>query len=63
MEKKKLMLIIKILTLIPRPIQKFIGYSFLGTKILQRLKKSNSSTAFDINGGLKIYLELNLLKI
>ena len=59
MEKKKLMLIIKILTLIPRPIQKFIGYSFLGTKILQRLKKSNSSTAFDINGGLKIYLELS----
>jgi len=59
MEKKKLMLIIKILTLIPRPIQKFIGYSFLGTKILQRLKKSNSNVAFNIDNGLKIYLELS----
>ena len=59
MEKKRLLLTIKILSLIPRPIQKFMGYSFLGTKLLQNLKKSGSKAAFDIDYGLKIYLELS----
>ena len=59
MEKKRLLLIIKILSLIPRPIQKFIGYSFLGTKLLQNLKRSGSKAAFDIDYGLKIFLELS----
>ena len=59
MGKKRLLLAIKILNLIPRPIQKFIGYSFLGNKLLQRLKISGSKAAFDIDYGLKIYLELS----
>ena len=54
MEKKRIPLTIKILNSIPRSFQKFIGYSFLGTKILQRLKSSGSKTAFDIDYGLKI---------
>tara|TARA_Y100000741_G_C18247319_1_gene555997 strand:- start:683 stop:1561 length:879 start_codon:yes stop_codon:yes gene_type:complete len=59
MGKKKLLLTIKILSLIPRPIQKFLGYSFLGTKLLQNLKGSGSKATFDIQHGLKIYLELS----
>ena len=59
MEKKRLPLAVKILNLIPRSCQKTIGYSFLGNKILQRLKSSGSKTAFDIDYGLKIYLELS----
>ena len=59
MGKKRLLLTIKILSLIPRPIQKFMGYSFLGTKLLQSLKRSGSKIAFDIDHGLKIYLELS----
>ena len=59
MGKKRLPLAVKILNLIPRSFQKIIGYSFLGTKILQRLKSSGSKTAFDIDYGLKIYLELS----
>lgn len=59
MKKKRLLSVVKILTLIPRPIQKFIGYSFLGNKLLQRLKRSGSKAAFDIDYGLKIYLELS----
>ena len=59
MKRKRLLLTIKILSLIPRPIQKFIGYSFLGTKLLQNLKKSGSKAAFDIDYGLKIFLELS----
>ena len=59
MEKKRLLLTIKILSLIPRPIQKFMGYSFLGTKLLQNLKRSGSKVAFDIDYGLKIFLELS----
>ena len=59
MEKKRLLLAVKILNLIPRSFQKIVGYSFLGTKILQRLKSSGSKTAFDIDYGLKIYLELS----
>ena len=59
MEKKRLLLTIKILSLIPRPIQKFIGYSFLGSKLLQNLKRSGSKVAFDIDYGLKIFLELS----
>ena len=51
--------IVKILRLIPRPIQKFIGYSFLGTKLVRWFKTSDSKTAFDIDNGLKIYLELS----
>jgi len=58
-KKKRLLSVVKILTLIPRPIQKFIGYSFLGNKLLQRLKRSGSKAAFDIDYGLKIYLELS----
>jgi len=57
--KKRLPLAVKILNLIPRSFQKTIGYSFLGNKILQRLKSSGSKTAFDIDYGLKIYLELS----
>ena len=56
MEKKRLLLAVKILNLIPRSFQKTVGYSFLGTKILQRLKSSGAKTAFDIDYGLKIYL-------
>jgi len=59
MGKKRLLFTIKILNLIPRPLQKFMGYSFLGTKLLQRLKRSASKTEFDIDYGLKIYLELS----
>ena len=59
MKRKRLLLTIKILSLIPRPIQKFIGYSFLGTKLLQNLKKSGSKAPFDIDYGLKIFLELS----
>ena len=59
MSKKRLLFTIKILNLIPRPVQKFMGYSFLGTKLLQRLKRSGSKTEFDIDYGLKIYLELS----
>ena len=59
MEKKRLPLTVKILNLIPRSFQKTMGYSFLGTKILRRLKSSGSKTAFDIDYGLKIYLELS----
>jgi len=59
MGKKRLLLAIKILSLIPRPIQKFMGYSFLGTILLQSLKKSGSKAAFNIDHGLKIYLELS----
>ncbi len=59
MGKKTLLSLIKFLNLIPRPVQKFIGYSFLGTKLLQRLKRSSSKTAFDIDFGLKIYLEFS----
>ena len=59
MEKKRLPLTVKILNLIPRSFQKIIGYSFLGTKILQYFKSSDSKTAFDIDYGLKIYLELS----
>ena len=59
MGRKRLLLAIKILSLIPRPIQKFLGYSFLGTKLLQNLKRSGSKAAFDIEHGLKIYLELS----
>ena len=59
MKRKRLLLTIKILSLIPRPIQKFIGYSFLGTKLLQNLKRSGSKAAFDIDYGLKIFLELS----
>ena len=59
MGKKKLLLTIKILSLIPRPIQKFLGYSFLGTKLLQNLKGAGSKATFDIQHGLKIYLELS----
>ena len=59
MGRKRLLLTIKILSLIPRPIQKFLGYSFLGTKLLQNLKRSGSKAAFDIEHGLKIYLELS----
>ena len=59
MGKKRLLLTIKILSLIPRPLQKFIGYSFLGTKLLQNLKRSGSKAAFDIDYGLKIFLELS----
>ena len=59
MKRKRLLLTIKILSLIPRPIQKFIGYSFLGTKLLQNLKRSGSNVAFDIDYGLKIFLELS----
>lgn len=59
MKKKRLLSVVKILALIPRPIQKFIGYSFLGNKLLQRLKRSGSKAAFDIDYGLKIYLELS----
>ena len=59
MKRKRLLLTIKILSLIRRPIQKFIGYSFLGTKLLQNLKKSGSKAAFDIDYGLKIFLELS----
>ena len=59
MEKKRLLLTIKILSLIPRPIQKFMGYSFLGTKLLHNLKRSGSKAAFNIDYGLKIFLELS----
>ena len=59
MKRKRLLLTIKILSLIPRPIQKFIGYSFLGTKLLHNLKRSGSKAAFDIDYGLKIFLELS----
>tara|TARA_B110001454_G_scaffold77216_1_gene74805 strand:- start:2074 stop:2919 length:846 start_codon:yes stop_codon:yes gene_type:complete len=51
--------IVKFLRLIPRPIQKFIGYSFLGTKLVRWFKTSDSKKAFDIDNGLKIYLELS----
>ena len=53
MGKKRLPLAVKILNLIPRSFQKTIGYSFLGNKILQRIKSSGSKTAFDIDYGLK----------
>ena len=59
MGRKRLLLAIKILSLIPRPIQKFLGYSFLGTKLVQNLKGSGSKATFDIEHGLKIYLELS----
>ena len=59
MEKKRLPLTVKILNLFPRSFQKTMGYSFLGTKILRRLNSSGSKTAFDIDYGLKIYLELS----
>ena len=59
MEKKRLLLTIKILSLIPRPIQKFMGYSFLGTKLLQNLKRSGSKEAFDIEHGLKHVLSFD----
>tara|TARA_B110000263_G_C15309128_1_gene512059 strand:- start:3083 stop:3940 length:858 start_codon:yes stop_codon:yes gene_type:complete len=54
-----LLFIVKILSFIPRPIQKCIGYSFLGTKLVKWFKSSDSKTAFDIDNGLRIYLELS----
>ena len=61
MGKKKLLLTIKILSLIPRPIQKFPGYSFLGTKLLQNLKGSGSKATFDIQHGLNILHQINMM--
>tara|TARA_A100001037_G_scaffold289234_1_gene300764 strand:- start:51 stop:881 length:831 start_codon:yes stop_codon:yes gene_type:complete len=53
------MFIVKCLNLIPRPIQKVIGYSSFGTYFLKRIKRSNSKIPFSIDNDIKINLELS----
>ena len=56
--KKRIILLVKCLNLIPRPIQKIIGYSSFGSYLLKRIKRSNSKIPFVIDNQIKINLEL-----
>ena len=58
-KKHQIIFIVKCLNLIPRPIQKFIGYSSFGSYLLKRIKRSNSKIPFSIDNDLKINLELS----
>lgn len=57
--KSRIIFIVKCLNLIPRPIQKFIGYSSFGSYFLKRIKRSNSKIPFSIDNDIRINLELS----
>ena len=57
--RKGIVFMVKCLNLVPRPIQKIIGYSSFGSYLLRRIKRSNSKTPFSIDNDLKINLELS----
>ena len=50
---------VKCLNLVPRPIQKKIGYSSFGSYLLKRIKRSDSKVPFLIDNDLEINLELS----
>lgn len=57
--RKRIVFMVKCLNLVPRPIQKKIGYSSFGSYLLKRIKRSNSKVPFLIDNDLEINLELS----